>query len=323
MGPAGMISRSHYRSFGCDWSYVAATRDATTAPGQLDLGQALDMNLPRSAGAPVYALVGGSQVVSSPGPRTYCALFKAFDIPSSYIPVIAEDLSAALPLLESLGARGLSVTMPFKRAAMDLAEPDALATEAGVANTLRYDDGVWHASNTDIRGVRVPLAEALSNVTRISGRATRALILGTGGAARAAAVACRQNDLDVIIAGRNLEAAEDIAAPQGRGIRWLDRSHCEHDILINATPLAGQDCPWPENANIDAQIVFDLAIGSESSRLLERAEARGAVTLDPTAMWLHQGAAQMRHFLQRAIDVEHLQQAMTQATRLDREDRRD
>jgi len=317
MGPAGLVSRSHYRAFGSAWTYVAASAQTATAPGQLDLPTALTMNLPRSAGAPLYGLVGGPQVFSSPGPRTYCALFRAHDLPSSYVPIIVSDLSAALPLLESLGARGLSVTMPLKRSALGLAIPDALAQEAAAANTLwRQDDG-WHASNTDIRGVRVPLDATMAEVTRVSGREARVLILGTGGAARAAVMACAQLGLQITVSGRNIEAANRTVGNRGTTTAWLDRSHHPHDVLINATSIGGLQCPWPENARLNAQIVFDLAIATEPSRLLEQAHARGALTLDPTAMWIHQGAAQMQLMLKRRIDDEDLETAMSATTRLD------
>jgi shikimate 5-dehydrogenase len=317
MGPAGLVSRSHYRAFGSAWTYVAATAQTATAPGQLDLPTALSMNLPRSAGAPLYALVGGPQVFASPGPRTYCALFRAHDLPSSYVPIIVNDLNAALPLLESLGARGLSVTMPLKRSALGVAIPDDLARETGAANTLwRQDDG-WHASNTDIRGVRIPLDMTMAEVTRVSGRDARVLILGTGGAARAAVMACAQLRLQITVSGRNIEAASRTVGTRGNTTAWLERSHYPHDILINATAIGGQQCPWPENARINAQIVFDLAIATEPSRLLQRADARGALTLDATAMWVHQGAAQMQLMLKRQIDVEDLETAMSATARLD------
>ncbi len=317
MGPAGLVSRSHYRAFGSAWTYVAATAQTATAPGQLDLPAALAMNLPRSAGAPLYALVGGPQVFASPGPRTYCALFRAHDLPSSYVPIIVSDLSAALPLLESLGARGLSVTMPLKRSALGLAIPDDLARETGAANTLWLQDDGWHASNTDIRGVRVPLDVTMAEVTRVSGRDARVLILGTGGAARAAVMACAQLGLQITVSGRNIEAASRTVGDRGTTTAWLERSHHAHDVLINATSIGGRQCPWPENARINTQVVFDLAIATEPSRLLERAHAQGALTLDPTAMWIHQGAAQMQLMLQRRIDVEDLETAMSTAARLD------
>ncbi|MEZ4445773.1 MAG: type I 3-dehydroquinate dehydratase [Polyangiaceae bacterium] len=292
MGPAGLLSRTHYRGFGSAWTYVAATRSLATAPGQLDQATAARYGLPDSASAPLYGLVGGAQVMGSPGPWVYGGLFRALGLTASYVPIVTRSLTRVLPLLEALDARGLSVTMPLKQEAFRLCRPDPEAAPLGVVNSLRRQDGHWLGRNTDVEGVRLPL----------EGQTGRALVLGSGGAARAAVEACHRLGLAVTIAARRSEAA----AALGEAVPWAERASVAADVLINATSLGGEDSPWPEAAPLPA-VVFDLVLSQRPSRLLRDAEAAGSRALDARRMWLAQGAAQMGWFLDRPLTPRQLE----------------
>lgn len=298
MGTAGLLSRTHYARFGSGWTYVAATAELATAPGQLDVATAHRHGLPESATAPLCALVGGPQVMRSPGARVYNALFRELGLDWSYVPVVTRSLARVLPLLEALDARGLSVTMPLKAEAFARGEPDALAARLGAVNSLsRHGDG-WQARNTDVVGVAAPLREALA---RASSAARRALVLGAGGAARAAVAAVEELGLEVVVAARRRERAEAIAS---RTLDWDARTDADVDVLINATSVVGEESPWPSEGPFPP-LVFELALGAES-RLLADARAAGSATLDATAMWIHQGAAQMGWFLDRELAASDL-----------------
>lgn len=308
MGAAGLLSRTHYARFGSGWTYVAASRDLATAPGQLDVQTAERHGLPDSASSPVYALVGGPQVVRSPGPRVYNRLFREIGLSASYVPVVTRSLRRVLPLLEALDARGLSVTMPLKTEAVDRCHPDEQAARLGAVNSLKRAGGGWLGRNTDVTGVERPLAEALRLVRAAQGRAGRrhALILGAGGAAQAAAAACRHLGLEVTVAARRLERARAVSP---RCVAWDERAGVDADVLVNATPVVGDDSPWPTDGPWPP-LVFELALGAPS-RLLREAGAAGSRTLDATAMWLHQGAAQMSWFVDRAITVDDLERHLS------------
>lgn len=290
MGRAGLLSRVRYASLGSEWTYVAADRAGATAPGQLDLAEARAMGLPDTRDAPFCALVGGPQVFSSPGPRVYNACYRRRALPMSYLPIITTSLSQTLPLLAKLGLRGASVTMPLKSEALALSTPDPLAAAVGSVNSLRPSAGGWEGTNTDVEGVRAPLAG-------LSPRGT-ALILGAGGAARAAAHACRGLGLRVIVSARSPRGPDEV-------VPWEDRTRVSHDILINATPIAGDVSPWPDDAPL-APCVFDLAI-AEDSRLLARARRLGRTAIDARRMWIHQGARQMSWMLDTPFTAEELE----------------
>ena len=86
--------------------------------------------------------------------------------------------------LPAAGFRGVNVTIPHKDAALALADETTEAAQAiGAANTLTFEDGRIHADNTDAPGLLAALGEP------VAGRS--ALVLGAGGAGRAAAWALR------------------------------------------------------------------------------------------------------------------------------------
>jgi 3-dehydroquinate dehydratase type I len=273
MGAAGILSRARYGAFGSEWSYVIPSRELATAPGQLTVAEALALGLPGGARDPFCGLAGGPQVLASPGARVYNALFRERGVAMGYVPLVTASLARALPLFEAVGARGLSVTMPLKAEAFALCRPDAIARDVGAVNSLRRGPDGWEGTNTDVIGVREPL--------RAAGARGTALVLGAGGAARAALRACRDLGLEVAVSARQ---------PRGVAgtIAWEARTTVAHDVLINATPLAS---PWPDEAPL-APLVFDLALG-HAGGLAARARGEGARALDPLEMWVHQGAAQL------------------------------
>jgi 3-dehydroquinate dehydratase / shikimate dehydrogenase len=293
MGAAGLVSRVRYRSFGSAWTYVGAA--GTTAPGQLDAQQAALVGLPASGAAPFLALVGGAQIAHSPGMHVYNRWLRAHGRDECYLGVVTRSLARTLPLLERVGARGLSVTMPLKEEALRLARADALATRVGAANSLRRGADGWEATNTDVEGVRAPLDMVLPR------DATHALVLGAGGAARAAVAALGLIGLEVAVAARSAERA---AALGSSVVPWEARAEDDVDVLVNATPIGGDESPWPEGAELPA-VVFDLALGP-TSRLLDEARRQGRVPLDARQMWVHQGAAQMRWMLGADVGANEL-----------------
>jgi shikimate 5-dehydrogenase len=305
MGFAGRLSRTHYAALGSPFTFVAASSERATAPGQLTLEDALALGMPETASRPFCALVGSGPLSASPGPRVYNRLFRTLGRRMSYVTVSTEDLLRAMPLLERAGAVGLSVTMPHKRSALAIGVPDAVAREVGAANSLRLRGG-WESTNTDVAGVAEPLARALE-----ARSATRALVLGAGGAARAASVACKRLGLDVIVCARDVAMARDVAGADGQAVPWDERltlGPLDDVALIQTTPLTGSASPWPDAVPLDAAIVFDTALGHGESRLLEAARSRGALVLPPLAMWFAQGAAQMSWILDEPIAARMLEE---------------
>ena len=252
----------------------------------------------------MYGLCGGAQIVASPGLRVFNRYFRSHGLPSSYVPIVTRSLAQTLPVLESLGAVGLSVTMPLKLEALTLSVADELANEVGAVNSLRLRTR-WEGTNTDVLGIRGPLSMHGAPLGL-----ERAVILGSGGAARAALRACRDLGYDVHLHARSLDIAQAVAAGAAHVHSWASRGHAvslARAVLINATPISGTDNPWPDDQPLDSPLVFDTALGEEPSSLLERAKTSGAVTLGPLAMWFSQAAAQLAWLLDVRVTSEELE----------------
>ena len=236
MGPAGMVCRARYPQFGSLWTYVFAEDTDATAPGQLSLNQALELGLPESATKPFMALVGGPQIIHSPGPKVYNRLFRSRGLDYSYLLAITKRPEATFALLKELGALGVSVTMPHKAAAFQFGRPDQKANDAGVANTLRFTGTEVLATNTDIEGVAGPLRQALESRygTRAKANSRKVLLLGDGGAARAARLACLSLGLPYVVSSISEECARAMGADISF-VPWEQRATVQAPILINAT----------------------------------------------------------------------------------------
>jgi shikimate dehydrogenase len=202
---------------------------------------------------------------------------------------------------------GVNVTLPHKEAALAMADEASDAARAiGAANTLTFSDGRIAAANTDAGGVLRSLPAGIGG--------GGALVLGAGGAARAAIWALAQGgegapDADgnptlvpsfrVDVWNRTPERAETVAAELG-GRAIADPVAADYRLIVNTTAvgLHGED-PF-EHLPMDAadfgpdQVVFDIVYGPEPSALLAAAEAAGATTIEGLEMLVQQGALSLR-----------------------------
>ena len=228
MGAAGLLTRALYRKVGSAWCYLAASPGLATAPGQLDLRTFEEYGLASHEGPDLYALVGGGQVMSSPGPEVYNKLFQESGLHAVYLPVVSTRPKDVLGVLLRLGLKGAGVTMPLKQgfaAITDELSPQARA--AGAVNTLVVRGHVLHGHLTDGAG-------ALAAVRKAAGKPLKgtAAVLGTGGAAAAVASALKDAGLQVVVLGRRPERAASLASRLG--CRWCaiaDLPGLEFDIL--------------------------------------------------------------------------------------------
>lgn len=252
----------------------------------------------------------GWPVAHSVSPQMHNAAFAALGLDWCYVPLPAppEALRDAVRGLRALGLRGANVTVPHKEAIIPLVDEVAPEAQAiGAVNTLLVrEDGRLAGHNTDVLGVRASLEEAGCPVT---GRC--ALVLGAGGAARAAAYALLQAGAEVRVLARRPAQAEALARdmvqafPKGRispGLlspETLLRAAGEAHLLVHATPVGmwphGDESLWPEERPVPPHLwVFDLVYRPAETRLLRQAQAGGARTIRGAWMLIHQAAASFR-----------------------------
>ncbi len=218
------------------------------------------------------------------------------------LPVKAERVGEAVRGLAALGFRGANVTIPHKGAViphLDQVSDDARLVEA--VNIIVVDGDALRGYNTDVEGVRAALTETAG--ASLAGEP--ALVLGAGGAGRAAALALARLGCSLTVVNRTPAAAERLAALITAGVPgatcdWIPLSALTgrlvagRRVVVNATSLgmAGQGkVPALLADNVTAgQVVFDAVYASTATDFLVAAQARGATVVDGVTMLLWQAA---------------------------------
>jgi shikimate dehydrogenase len=140
------------------------------------------------------------------------------------------------------------------------------------------------------------------------------VILGAGGAARAAAFALRGAGAEVSILARDRSRAAELAAAVGGDHDEIEALALHpFDILINATPLGSGAAPGQTPVHVtlhrQAAVVFDMVYEPSPTPLLRDAEAAGCVTIDGLQMLVAQGAAQFETWTGHKAPVDAMRQA--------------
>jgi shikimate dehydrogenase len=183
-----------------------------------------------SGRTPVYGLIG-TPVAHSLSPGLHNRWFADAGIDAAYVAFDTADPRAPAHAF-ALGVAGLNVTTPLKAAALaSAASADADAARVGAANVLVRTPRGWHAANTDVEGLCRALEAAGVQIAL-----RRAVILGAGGAARAAAVGLAARGATVDVLARRPEEAARVAALVGGGAGAIDDAGVAgRDLVIVAT----------------------------------------------------------------------------------------
>jgi len=252
----------------------------------------------------------GDPIGHSLSPIMHGAAFRALDLPHTYeaMRVTATELPRVLDRVRRGEIHGLNVTVPHKVEAMGLC--DVLTDEAsavGAVNTLYVDHtGRLVGTNTDCDGLRADL-HGEGVVPK------HVLLLGTGGAARAASIAMRTLEARLGIAGRDDAAARALvhAVGTGEAVPWSSLAGGPWDLLINATSagmLGGPDGTpiaeaWTRAPKAHGAVAYDLVYRPRVTPFLARAAAEGARAIGGLGMLVEQGARALSIFLGAPIDL--------------------
>jgi shikimate dehydrogenase len=152
----------------------------------------------------------GDPVGHSLSPAMHNAAFRKLGLNFCYLPfqVAAGNLSAAVRAITALGLRGVNVTAPHKETIVPcLGALSGAAQFLQAVNTVINDNGILFGENTDVDGFTF----LLQNNLKSGGKGERALLLGAGGAAKAAALALLRAGIEsVTVANRTLAKAEKL-----------------------------------------------------------------------------------------------------------------
>jgi shikimate dehydrogenase len=250
----------------------------------------------RLSGSTRLAGVIGWPVAHSRSPQMHNAAYAALGMDWAYValPVEPQRLEAGLRGLAALGFAGVNVTIPHKQGVAALCdEVSGEAQGAGSVNTvLVREDGSLYGETTDGRGMVNALGGELPET---------ALVLGGGGAARAAVAALVANGVDVTVSARRAEAAVELADELGATAgAWP--SDLPAGLIVNATPVgqsgAADELPLDEALISNETVVCDLAYRGDGAPtgLVALGRARGARTVDGIDVLVGQGLLSFKLF---------------------------
>jgi len=320
MDEYGIPSRILAQRFGSLWTYASAVGGSDTpepaAPGQLDPEVLSNLYKFRTidASTAIYG-VTGNPVAHSRSPELHNRWLKDAGVNGAYIPIRSDDIAALVETCDILGIQGLSVTVPHKEKALSLCDyAGTTARSIGAVNTLlRAGDG-WRGRNTDADGFLKPLLPAmnLGSVEELKGR--KALIIGAGGAARAAVHALSKAGMNLVILNRTAEKARRLAEEHEQ--QWGPLSEESLSLLKGGVDLAVQTTtagmspdsgtdpiPWwnPRGCSL----VYDMIYEPEETVLLARARASGVNTLNGSGMLEAQAGIQFELFTGKNVPREN------------------
>lgn len=293
MGEQGIISRVLGVRAGSVFTFASASAGEETAPGQVTAQELRNVYRIEQVdqATRVYGVVG-DPIAHSLSPAVMNAAFRRENVNGVYLALHAKTLKDLLTCVREIPIHGISVTMPYKEAILPhLDNSDAHTIKIGACNTVvRAQDGKLYGFNTDAAGIVRPLERRLSTL-----EGARILVIGAGGAARAAVFGLKERGSEVYILNRSLASAKKLAhQARARIIKRPDLKKLAFDVIINATPVGmGNSKESPlQDKEINARYVFDMVYDPAETRLLKLARERGAQIIPGIEMFVHQAARQ-------------------------------
>ncbi|MEM1221245.1 MAG: shikimate dehydrogenase [Verrucomicrobiota bacterium] len=227
--------------------------------------------------------------------------------------VAPEDLSRALPLFHNQNFLGLNLTVPHKVEAMDLIQgisPDAM--RMGAVNTLVWEEFGYDGFNTDGYGLESGLREDLG----FSLDSANVILLGAGGAARAAAVQCLNAGCERLYLSNRTQPRLDALLEVLASVPGSDRVEVftsdaipkelpETGVLINATSLGlklEDPAPFSVGRLPDGWCVYDMIYNPSATELILHARERNLLAANGLSMLVHQGARALEIWSHAEVD---------------------
>ncbi|MFB0515327.1 MAG: shikimate dehydrogenase [Candidatus Neomarinimicrobiota bacterium] len=232
------------------------------------------------------------------------ARYNALNISPHELPVVTQQLRQG-------HLDGINITLPYKTAF--LAHLDEVAPDAapvGAVNCVTAVQGRLTGHNTDVAGIHFTLQEG-----GFDAKGTSVLIMGAGGAARAAMAALTQLGTGhICVAARRKGAVESFLNDFRTAIgnttldgRLMDPelNTTPYQLLINATPVGmwpkEETSPLKANQLHQGQTVFDLVYHPEETLLIRQATSRGCHVITGLQIFIRQGLASLEHWFPGVI----------------------
>ena len=259
--------------------------------------------VPLTGKTAVYGIFG-DPVAHSLSPVMQNAAFVECCIDAVYVPfhIHPDHLAAAVASLRALDIRGVNVTIPHKETILPLLDDiDPDAARIGAVNTIANRSGHLVGYNTDCSGFLRSARDDLG----LNAEHQQALILGAGGAARAAVHALLSTGIEqVTVANRSLARARKLAttmsfdpqrqllSPVAYGTSGFFQALSGADLIVNTTSvgLSGERLDFLPLENIKGSaLIFDMIYSEAGTALTKAAAERGLSWVDGLSLLASQG----------------------------------
>jgi 3-dehydroquinate dehydratase/shikimate dehydrogenase len=293
MGQPGIVSRLLGARDGSAFTFASMAVGEETASGQMSLDALRSLYRFEEIDAATRVFgVAGHPIVHSLSPLMLNTAFRRERVNAVFLPLETTKISDLLTLVERIPLAGLAVTMPLKQEILpSLARMDDLSARIGACNTIvRGPEGRLFGFNTDVSAIIGPLER------RLSLKGARVLVLGAGGAARAAVFGLKEKGAEVHILNRTQENAKELATQaKAKVFKREQLTKTDFDVVLNATPAGMHGSKVDsllEPNELRARLVFDMVYNPADTPLLRMAREKGIAVIPGLEMFVHQGARQ-------------------------------
>jgi 3-dehydroquinate dehydratase/shikimate dehydrogenase len=316
MGEQGTISRVLGLRAGSVFTFAAAHAGEETGPGQIEARTLRETwRIDQiDASTKVYG-VAGNPVRHSLSPLMHNMAFRRETVNGVFLPLQTTRLSDLLALVKEVPLHGMAITMPFKTDIIKhLEKTDALSQKIGACNTVvRSQDGKLYGFNTDVAAIVRPLER------RLPLRGAKILVLGAGGAGRAAVFGLAERGSEVFVWNRTPDEGRKLARQaKAKTIKREQIAKMNFDVIVNATPV-GMKGVKPTNLlepkELNARLVFDLVYNPIDTPLIRMAREKGLPVVTGVEMFVHQGARQFEIWTGKPAPEEEMLRVVVHALR--------
>lgn len=239
-----------------------------------------------------FFAVAGTPILHSKSPCMFNSAFAKMGLNASYFRIAAHNAKNAIETFRAMQLKGMNVTAPFKEDIMqelDWIDDDAMLI--GGVNAVVEENGILKGYNTDHYGVAHSLLNAGIDLQN-----KKCIVIGAGGAGKAAAYGMVKNGAQVTIVNRTVTKAKEAAEKFGcsyAGLEQLPHLMNENDVIVfslsqNINPIHEE---WLESRHI----IFDA--NYKKSPFITIAEQKGCTIIHGLQWLLNQAIPAFKHFL--------------------------
>jgi len=302
MGELGTVTRIRQDLLGNEFTFAYVGEP--TAPGQLSLDE-----MSYLGNDPMVVGIVGRPLEKSLSPKMHNAVMRKTGVKGIYLKFDVECLDHIRDVIADYNIRGLNVTIPHKSAILEHLDSFGRNVEdVGAANTVVNDHGTLKGYNTDIVGIKKAM-----NTAGFDPKGKRALIMGSGGAARACAFALLEGGCRVTVTGRNEETSRSLCRDLGCDHHPKDSvALLLYDLVVNCTPVGmygGGEYPVGMSQLTHNHTIFDMIYGVETP-MIKKANEVGAGIVRGEDMLAAQGAASLEMWTGKKDLFKHMREAL-------------